>query len=161
MTPERKARHVYGAKAALTIEPMPNSKRDFQTVMLELAPIHGKQAMWDRKVSIQPTFQELPLLAALFLGYHTNLKLQRPGKWMEVEDQKMSVFIKGGDNNGVFALPVMPGDRVWVSALLLQEYSKNFPDMQPAYLIASLQTAKLSARASPPAEFQGRGGQVG
>jgi len=145
---DRLARHVYGGKAALTIDPSLNRNKTFHTVTLDLAPRRGGETNWQQKISIQPTYQELPLLVALFLGYHSHLQIQRDEKWMEVIDQEKAVFVKGGGGNSVFALPVMPGDRVWLSAMLLQEYSKNFPDMAPALLIASLQTTRRLPRES-------------
>lgn len=155
--PDRLARHVYGGQAALTIDPSMNRNRSFHTVTLDIAPRRGEKTDWQQKISIQPTYQELPLLVALFLGYHSRLQIKRDEKWMEVIDQDKSVFIKGGGGNRVFVLPVMPGDRVWLSAMLLQEYSKNFPDMAPSLLIASLQTARTVNRRTSADAFESGG----
>jgi hypothetical protein len=156
---DRLAKHVYGGKAALTIDPSLNRYKTFHTVTLDLAPRRGGETDWQHKISIQPTYQELPLLVALFLGYHSHLHIRRDEKWMEVIDQEKSVFIKGGGGNSVFALPVMPGDRIWLSAMLLQEYAKNFPDMAPALLIASLQTARTVGRRTSQSQ-DGSGGVI-
>ena len=157
--PERLAKHVYGGMAALTIDPSLNRHKTFHTVTLDLAPRRGGDTNWQQKISIQPTYQELPLLVALFLGYHSHLQIKRDEKWIEVIDQDKSVFIKGGAGNSVFALPVMPGDRVWLSAMLLQAYAKNFPDMAPALLIASLQTARTVGRSTSQNQ-DGSGGVI-
>jgi hypothetical protein len=136
--------HVYGGRAALTIEPCMNSASDFHTLMLEIAPKTESGVDWSRKITIQPTYQEFPLLVATFLGYHSHLQLKRDGKWMELEEQPKAIYIKGGTANCTFAMPVTPGDRVRVSALLLQQYAQNHPGLAPGLLIAALQTTRRS-----------------
>lgn len=133
--------HVYGKSAALTIEACENSKNDFFTVMFEIAPSDNGTADWTKKIAVQPTSQELPSILAVFLGYAVTARIKRDQKWLEVTAQGDRVFFKGGYQKP-YALPIAAGDRVGCCALLLQEYSRNYPDLQPALIIASLQSIR-------------------
>ena len=50
------------------------------TINLEVAPREGEHVNWSRKIVIQLSDEELPVLCGVFMGYLPKLHLKRPGK---------------------------------------------------------------------------------
>jgi len=117
----------YGKTAAITAEAtlLPHAEYGkTRTVNLEVAPreIGSKRFDWDRKIVLQLSDVELPLLCALLLGFQSSLKVQRPGKGIEFERQEGKLFIRASAGTGnLFSLPVTPGDCFRLSALCLRQ----------------------------------------
>lgn len=62
----------YGANAALTVEATPLMVKgvpDGHTVNLDVAPRQGENVIWAQKITIQLSDTELPILAAVCLGF--------------------------------------------------------------------------------------------
>lgn len=120
------------------------------TVMLDMAHRVNNAAQWAEKVQMQPTPQELPAITAVFLGYARKAKIERDTRWMEFFDQNANLFIKAGDSSGrVFALPVMPGDRFHVGALMLSRIEAQYAGMGAGLVLAALRGAFIKSHVMP------------
>ncbi len=135
----------FGKQAAITAEATV-IRRDghppIPTVNLEVAPREGAEVNWSRKIVIQLSDQELPVLCGLFVGYIQRLHLKRPGKGIEIERQQGGIYIKASAGHGVlFALPTGVGDSFRLSALFLQQLRLQSGISDETLLLAALRGA--------------------
>ena len=73
----------FGKSAALTVEATVIQKAGnppLPTINLEVAPRSAERVEWERKIVIQLSDSELPVLCAVLMGYLPELHLKRPGK---------------------------------------------------------------------------------
>ena len=135
----------FGNRAALTaeatwltregVEPVP-------TMNLEVAPRNGADVDWSKKIVLQLSEQELPLLCAVFMGYLSALHLKRPGKGIELERQTGGIFIKASAGRGtLYALPASPGDAFRLNALFLTRLKQQTRIDDGTLLLAALRGA--------------------
>jgi len=147
--------HVYGSAAAMEFSYVLTREKKEPTVMIDLAPRPGGPAHWDRKIQFQPTPQELPAIAAVFMGYVESASIKRGEKWIEFIDQGENIFAKGAEGHGkVMALPISPGDRFHVGGLLVARLEYLFPGSGAGFIMALLRSsfAKTKRAAAPVRE---------
>ena len=124
----------YGQAAALTVEATPLLHKGVSvgvTVNLEMAPIIDRDVDWSRKITVQLSEDELPVFAAVLLGYLPKCHFKRSDKGIFVERQNGKMFFKataGAGNN--FVMPVAIGQTFRVSSLVLKQLStqSGIPD---------------------------------
>ena len=115
----------FGNQAGLCAEAVV-SKSGYPTVNLEVAPRQGNNMLWDQKVILQMSAQELPILAATLLGYRQSCEFKRQTKGIQIERQASSLFIKASEGR-ILALPVVPGDVFRLSSIVLNQLMKSSP----------------------------------
>lgn len=145
----RSKHHIYGLKAALTVEL--DELRDrgdgigvMHTVILEAAPSTGHRSYdWRNKIAFQFMRRELPLLACALLGMLDRpLELGNHGadanKFVLITDQgeKLLVQVKQGARS--IAVPVgAPDVHSWLE-LVMQALAANAPSMGESIQLAAL-----------------------
>lgn len=132
----------YGSKAALTVEATSLvAKGEFlgQTINLDVAPRQAAKIIWNRKITLQLSETELPLLAAVCLGYLPKVDFKRANKGIVVERQpnKLFIFATRGSGNA-FALPLSIGQTFQIGALALTQLKKQSTLQDGELLIAAL-----------------------
>ena len=124
--------HVYGGKGAVVFSASmtrgSEKKAAQPTVFIEGAKALGPRKYdWKRgqKISIQLTMQELPAVAAVFLGIRPSAEYRHHGekkdKWFSVEKQGENFFMKIGQEKRVVAVPITPSDAYYVTQIFLKQ----------------------------------------
>lgn len=135
----------FGKRAALTIEATMIHKAGcppLPTINLEVAPRQDERVEWARKIVIQLSDSELPVLCAVLMGYLPEIHLKRQGKGIEVTRQTSRLFVRataGAEN--MFMLPLDIGDTFRASALLLSQLGRQSGLESEALLIGALRGA--------------------
>ena len=132
---------VFGGQAALCAEAV-FSSQGIPTINIEVAPKQQNTVDWHRKVVIQLSDTELPLVCAVLLGYLNHIHLKRPGKGIEIERQANKLFIRasqGADN--IFMLPASIGDTFKLSAMMLARLKQQSGMTEETLLLAALRGA--------------------
>ncbi|WP_049820940.1 hypothetical protein [Methylibium petroleiphilum] len=152
------SQHIYGGKAALCFS-ADQTRAKVHTVRLEAAEASAtRQYDWQRKIAIQLSQRELPLVLAVFMGWINRFEGKGHGennsKWFTIEQQGnklyLSVNAKGQSPRGV---PIMPGDGYAVTTLLMRQMLKNDPFLTPEILLSLVrkQAELFNAPAQAPA----------
>jgi hypothetical protein len=133
--------HVYGGKAALTIEAGQTPKSAEATVFVDIAPARAQKSYaWDRKIRWMFTPAELYAALAVVVGCLKQVRFANHGedakKWMEIEHQGANLFVKVGDGEAMHALPVYAPDAAKISAILLRQLRANTYGMSDAALLS-------------------------
>lgn len=123
---EQEKVHCYGGRAAITVEATV-LKNDGETVNIDVAPKNGnRDTEWGRKITLQLSADELPILASVCLGYLPKCHFKRSDKGIEVERQKDKLFIRATAGQGnCFSLPVPIGHAFKVTSLVLRQLEKQ------------------------------------
>ena len=128
--------HVYGGKAALTFQcdvtKGTERKPGVPTMAIDGALATGpKQYDWNKKIRIQLTVAELPVVCAVFMGLLERCQFQNHGqdnnKGFEFEHQGDKVFCKLFGPGQVIAVPVSMPDVFQVSSLFTRQFRKGHP----------------------------------
>lgn len=120
--------HVYGGKAALCFE-ADTTRANVATIAIDGAAATAPRTYnWGNKIRIQLTRQELPEVAAVFIGARRNCSFKSHGpqkdKGFEIERQdggKVFVKVFGGNGQGACAVPIMPNDAFYATSLVLRQ----------------------------------------
>lgn len=135
----------FGSRAALTVEAtslVRKGELTGQTVNLDIAPRLNEQVDWPRKITIQLSENELPLLACVCLGYLPKIEFKRPGKGVYIERQANRLFVSATSGSGnVFALPLPIGQVFQVSSLILKQLQAHTGLLDGALVISALRGA--------------------
>ena len=135
----------FGNKAAITAEATfinKDGQPPVATINLEVAPRFGADVDWSKKIVIQLSDQELPLLCGLFMGYIPSLHIQRPGKGIELERQLGNIYIKASSGRGVlYSLPAGIGDTFKLSTLFLKQLKLQSGLQDETLILAALRGA--------------------
>ena len=142
----------FGSKAALCAEATVAVKQDMSgvpTVNLEIAPRLAESVDWQRKIVIQLSDSELPLLCALVMGYIPALHLKRPEKGIEIERQDNKLFVKASSGTGnLFVMPVTIGDTFRLATLLLSQLKQQAGFADETLMLAALRGSASLYRAN-------------
>lgn len=139
----------FGSKAALCAEATMAVKQGVPTVNLEVAPRLAENVDWQRKIVIQLSDSELPLLCALVMGYIPALHLKRPGKGIEIERQDNKLFVKASSGSGnLFVMPVTIGDTFRLATLLLSQLKQQAGFADETLMLAALRGSASLYRAN-------------
>ncbi|MFC1337316.1 MAG: hypothetical protein G8D81_20815 [gamma proteobacterium symbiont of Clathrolucina costata] len=135
----------FGSKAALCAEATfitKDSAPPVPTINLEVAPRIAESVAWDRKVVMQLSDSELPLVCAVLMGYIPKLHLKRPDKGIELERQVNKIFVRASAGSGnLFALPITIGDTFRLSTLLLRQLKAQSGISDETLVLAALRGA--------------------
>ena len=132
----------YGSAGALTVEATQlhkNGQVCGDTVNLDVAPKDSNGVQWDRKITLQLSDSELPILASVCLGFLPKAQFKRPDKGIVIERQVNKIYFnatQGAGNN--FALPVSIGQTFQITALVLTQLQKQTGLSDGNLLIAAL-----------------------
>ncbi|WP_197513429.1 hypothetical protein [Acidihalobacter aeolianus] len=128
--------HVYGGSAALCFEEdetRGSERKDgVATLQIHAAKATGvRQYNWTNKIIIQLTRNELPIVAAIFLGLMKACEFKSHGpdkdKGFSIDHQVEKIFIKVWRKGMSCAVPVELPDAYHVSTLLMRQLQKNAP----------------------------------
>lgn len=139
---ERAKFHVYGGKAALCFEE-DTTRGGVPTIALDAAISVGPKTYdWKKKVRIQMTRAELPVVAAVLLGKRQSCEFKSHGedksKGFSMERQAggkifVKVFEKG---QGVKAVPIEAPDVFYVASIFLLQIRRSAPWLDATSTIA-------------------------
>lgn len=145
---DRASFHVYGGKAALCFE-ADLTRNEVHTIALDAATATGpKQYNWGKKVRLQLTRSELPIVTAVLLGVMKRCEFKNHGqdnsKGFSMERQDGGkVFIKVfAKEEGVKAVPVEAPDVFFVTSLFLRQLQANTPWMDAAGVVALIRATQ-------------------
>ncbi len=124
----------YGSQAVMCVEAVV-SRKDYPTVNLEVAPRQGNEMLWDQKIVLQMSSQELPLLAATLLGYRMACEFKRKEKGINIARQKENLFVRASQGT-ILALPITPGDVFKFNSIVLNQLMKSSPCNDRLMLVA-------------------------
>lgn len=155
--------HIYGKKFALTIEADTNRK-SFPTVAIDAAPATGVRVYdWTQKIRVQMTLKELPLVAAVMLGYVERCEFKargEDGKGFSVEHQRSNVLVRiwNGESGSLKLVPIDGPDTFRVNALLLKQLRAAYQvsDVALIAMLKNLSVMHSSASQAKPNGAQGR-----
>ena len=162
-TEEKLARpkhHIYGAKAALTIEldrlrEVDESGQERWSLLVEAATARApRQYGWDNKIAFQITRRELPLVTACLMGYLDAVEFKNHGsssdKGLSVQNQGDKLFVKVSQATRTIAVPVTSSDvHAWLELAMLA-LRKNAPDLGDVVQLAMLKrVADMERKAAP------------
>ncbi|MCG8614306.1 MAG: hypothetical protein MI864_27655 [Pseudomonadales bacterium] len=135
----------FGSNAALTVEATPLLTKGIasgHTVNLDVAPRHGENVDWKRKITIQLSDTELPIFASVCLGFLPNAHFKRSDKGIIIKRQPNKLFVSATQGSGcVFALPLPIGQTFQVSSLVLYQLQKQTELTDGNLLISALRGA--------------------
>ena len=126
------SKHVYGGKAALCFE-IDETRHGIPTMALDAAMSCGVRVFdWQGKIRLQLTQGELPVVAAVLLGYRPSCEFRSHGpnkdKGFSVEHQGSKVFVKVfAAGEAMRAVPMELPDVYQVSALFLRQLRHQSP----------------------------------
>jgi len=84
-----------------------------------------------QKVSVQFTLQELPVVAAVFLGVLPSCEFKNHGpegnKWFSIENQGGKFFVKVGQAANAIAVPMTSNDAFYVTQIVLDQIKAGRP----------------------------------
>ncbi|ELQ8318124.1 hypothetical protein R2571_007047 [Pseudomonas aeruginosa] len=139
---ERAKFHVYGGRAALCFEE-DTTRGGVPTVALDAALSVGTRTYdWKKKVRIQMTRAELPVVAAVLLGKRKSCEFKSHGedksKGFSMERQDggkvfVKVFEKG---QGVKAVPIEAPDVFYVASIFMLQIRRSAPWLDATSTIA-------------------------
>lgn len=139
---ERSKFHVYGGKAALCFEE-DTTRGGVQTIALDAAAAVGPKTYdWKKKVRIQMTRAELPVVAAVLLGKRQSCEFKAHGedksKGFSMERQAGGkVFVKVFEKEkGVKAVPIEAPDVFYVASIFLLQIRRSAPWLDATSIIA-------------------------
>ena len=143
----------YGYQAALTVEgtrlTSQHNPHGIATVNLDIAPNQGSQVDWSHKITLQLSDTELPVLAAVCLGYLPSAQFKRPTKGIYIERQDNKLFVSASQGAGnQFALPIPIGQTFQIGCLLLAQLKQQVALEDSDLLIAALRGAAALYKAS-------------
>lgn len=164
LTRVRDSHHVYGAKAALCIEPaliedigLDQRTPAFHTLSIEMAPSSGdRHYNWDNKIVFRLTKREMPLFVSVMMGWISiPVRMANHGndrdKTLEITDQGGGIFVKLRQARRVLAIP-MPAEEVFaVCTLALTTLARNTPllDTQTLVLVTRRAAAMYNKQEGP------------
>lgn len=127
--------HIYAGKTAMKVEldllRAPDGEAAKYTVQIELAPSSAPRVYdWHRKVAFQFTRRELPLLAAMLMGFAGDaLVLTNHGpdhdKRLEIHQQGNKLFVKIRQGGTAYSMPVEASDVFAWTAIAMTALKKN------------------------------------
>lgn len=150
---ERYSVHTYGGKAALCFE-ADQTRRGAATVSVDAADATGpRQYDWQSKIRIQLTQNELPQVAAVFLGLLPGCKFSSHGqasnKSIEFRRQpgkaSQLVFVRVIEaEKKAKAVPITNADCFRVEALLMRQLKIQHPYLDGTMLMAMLRSIAVA-----------------
>lgn len=147
MTTKTKVK-AYGAKAGITIEHTLLEKNGEFTLNIDVARKVDDTIDWNNKIYVQLSEDELPLLAAVFVGYLPSCVFKRSSKGIEFTRQKDKIFVSATNGLGnVAALPIPMARVFFFSAFILarlQQVTGNDSDQVLLALKGAMALCRLS-----------------
>ena len=135
----------FGSKAALTVEACPlitNGEMSGETLNLDVAPRERENVIWEKKITVQLSENELPIFACVCLGYLPKGEFKRPSKGITVERQSNKLYISATQGAGnIHGLPIPIGQTFHVGNIALMQLQKQTGNNDSELLIAALRGA--------------------
>ncbi len=156
---ERVQCRVYGSQAALCVE-TDRTRQDEPTLRVEAAlAVAPRTYDWERKLALQLTREELPLVTATLLGLRSHCECKNHGpdhdKGLEIVHQGTRLFVRVFQKDqGVRAVPVGPADSYYLAALGLRQLRQAAPWLTDQGVLAALKLTVQRMAAAPPAGTQ-------
>ena len=150
---------IYGGKAALCVE-ADETRQHEPTLRLEVARATGpREYDWTRKLTLQLTRDELPVVAATVLGLLPRCLFKNHGpdnnKGLEIEHQGSHLFIRlFQKDHGVFAVPVGAADSFHLGALCLRPLRQAAPWLSDQGVLTMLKLTVQRMTAAAPGSAQ-------
>lgn len=155
--------HVYGGKAALTFRAN-ETRGGVQTINIEGAVATApRQFDWGNKLVVQLTAQELPVVAAVFLGLMEGCTFKNHGeennKGFALENQDKGLFCQLFAPGRQVSVPIGPADLFYVTALCLEQLRVQHPCLKTAADVSAVvaRTVGRFRGTAPAAGVRGAG----
>jgi len=145
--------HVYGKKAAVEFSAdttkAKSNKPGRPTVAIEAAfASQGAERSynWKDGIRIQLTLQELPIVAAVLLGYINKAEFTQrgsSGKGFVLERSENKILTKvlqSGGGNTMRVVPITGSDIFYVTAIVIGQLQKTIPDVGEGLLFGMLRS---------------------
>lgn len=146
-SPPRRSHHVYGSKGSLAFE-VDEARRHLahrtRTIRIEAAPSTSGTTHWSRKIAFQLDLTELPLFAAVVLGFRPSAEFSFHG---EARDKALSVRAQQGGlvvsvsraKSLRVTVPVIEANVFYLSELVLYALTANTFSQDPSLALSLLE----------------------
>lgn len=132
----------FASSAALQVEATQRHKDGVaigETISIELCPVVNQRPDWKSKLSIQLGEDELPIYAAVLLGYLPRCEFKRPDKGVFVERQQSKVYYRGSAGAGnLYQIPVPIGKTFNMSQIVLKQICSGFGSLNSDFVLAGI-----------------------
>ena len=132
----------YASEAGMQVEETQRHKDGVpiaETVTIETWPVMNRSPDMKRKISIQLSQDELPIYAAVLLGYLPRCQFKRPDKGIFIERQKGKIYYKGTAGMGnLFQVPVPIGTTFNMSQLVLKQLTAGLETSSSEFVLAGI-----------------------
>lgn len=137
--------HVYGGRDALCFD-CTETRNGFHTISIDAAKGVGdgsRRRNWKDKVTVQITSGEFPVVFSVLSKQRQKCEFSAHGpnndKGFSMEIQGENVYCKvWAKDRGVVGVPVTPADRAHLVALMIRQWMKNYPWLDPSATLLSL-----------------------
>lgn len=119
--------HVYGGRGALCFS-VDKTKHQFETIAVDAASSTAPKVYdWSKKIRLQLTPSELPILLAVLLGFIPEAEFaNHNGKGMKIQHQGKSIFFQlYGKDMGSRSVPVGVSDCFYVTSLCIRQLKRS------------------------------------
>ena len=157
--------HVYGGKGALSFE-VDETRKGVPTVCVDAASSQGPRKFdWRNKIRLQLTRDELPIVAAVFLGFQPCCEFSNHGennsKGFTLERQhnrgQKSLFMRVFEKDkGMKAVPIPMAEAFLIQSMLLHQLCVTHPHLDGTMLMTMLRSV-----ANPEAQLSSNNRQGG
>ena len=132
----------FASNAAIQVEATQRHKEGVpisETVSIEMCPVYNQRPDWKSKLSVQLSEDELPIFAAVLLGYLPKCEFKRPEKGIFIKRQKGKIFFKGSAGLGnLYLVPVPIGKTFNFSQLVLKQLTSELESMCSEFVLAGI-----------------------
>lgn len=132
----------FASSAALQVEATQRHKDGVaigETISIELCPVVNQRPDWKSKLSIQLSEDELPIFAAVLLGYLPKCEFKRPEKGVYIERQKGKVYYRGSAGAGnLYQIPVPIGKTFNMSQVVLKQVCAGISEINSDFVLAGI-----------------------
>jgi len=109
------------------------------TINIDIAPRRNNSINWKDKITVQLSDTELPVFAAVCLGFLPSCKIARPGKGLEVIRQEGKLYFRASAGKGcLYALPAQIGEAFNICTLVLRQLEQQTLIHDGQLLLAAL-----------------------
>ena len=109
------------------------------TISIEMCPVANQTPIWNNKIGIQLSEDELPIYAAVLLGYLPKCEFKRPEKGIYIERQKSKMYYKGSAGLGnLFQVPVPIGKTFNMTQLVLKQLTADLHGISSEFVLAGI-----------------------
>lgn len=135
--------HIYGHDSALAIDKEMH-RSGAHTIGIDAAEKKGNKVFWDRKIRFQATPEELPVIAAVLMGFLPECEFKFHGrernKSLAVMRRANAILFRVSSGGQSYTVAVPAGHAFGVSAAVMCQVMRNSPGIDGTLAVAQLKS---------------------